>query len=113
MLVVSDNQYKELVICKNDTVYKKVEELLDKELLKKELSKEDFELSKKSIISDLNYYFNSVSGIMNFMKIEYDFYGKIDNESIKIEKNLNYDTFIKVVNKFNLSNKSIVIMKGK
>ena len=93
--------------------YKKVEELLDKELLKKELSKEDFELSKKSIISDLNYYFNSVSGIMNFMKIEYDFYGKIDNESIKIEKNLNYDNFIKVVNKFNLSNKSIVIMKGK
>ena len=87
-------------------------ELLEKELLSKKCTKEDFELYKKNIISDYSYSFNSVNGIMNFLTVEYEFEDKIDNDSIKEEINLNYDRFIDVINNFNLNNKSIVVMKN-
>ena len=86
-------------------------ELLEKQLMKKEVSEELFNLYKKTIVSDFNYGFNSVSGIMNYMVSEYEFIHKIDNESINEEMNLNYDNFMDVVNKFNINNKSIVVMK--
>ncbi len=86
--------------------------LLEKQLVSRAYSKEDFELYRKNIIADFNYGFNSVDGIMGFMVSEYEFIGKIDNDSIKEEINLNYEKFIEVVDKFNLDNKSIVIMKG-
>ena len=86
-------------------------ELLEKQLMKKEVSEELFDLYKKTIVSDFNYGFNSVSGIMNYMVSEYEFIHKIDNESIIEEMNLNYDSFMDVINKFNINNKSIVVMK--
>ena len=86
--------------------------LLEKQLLSNNYNKEDFELYRKNIISDLNYGFNSVNGIMAFLSSEYEFDGKIDSESIKEEINLNYEKFKKVISKINLDNKSIVVMKG-
>ena len=86
-------------------------ELLEKQLMKKQVSEELFDLYKKTIVSDFNYGFNSVSGIMNYMVSEYEFIHKIDNESIIEEMNLNYDSFMDVINKFNINNKSIVVMK--
>ena len=91
--------------------YNKVIELLEHQLLSKDYSKEDFELYKKSFISDLNYTFNNVNAIMEYMKNEYDFFGKISNESIVSEKNLNYERFIDIISRFNIDNKSIVIME--
>ena len=46
------------------------------------------------------------------MSSEYEFEGKIDNENIKLEMNLNYDKFKEVINNINLNNKSVVVMKG-
>ena len=86
--------------------------LLEEQLISKSYSKEDFELYRKNIIAEFNYGFNSVNGIMGFMSSEYEFIGRIDNDSIREEINLNYEKFIEVVDKFNLDNKSIVIMKG-
>ena len=87
-------------------------ELLEKQLLSKNYSEEDFNLYKKNIISDFYYCFNSVNGIMSFMMSEYEVEGKIDNKVIEIEKNLNYKDFIRVTDNINLDNKSIVVMKG-
>lgn len=86
--------------------------LLEKQLLSKNYTKEDFELYKKNIISGLNYNFNSVYGIMSFLTSEYEFDGKIDSKSIQEEINLNYDRFIEVISNINLDNKSVVVMKN-
>ncbi|MBO6195820.1 MAG: insulinase family protein [Bacilli bacterium] len=87
-------------------------ELLEKQLMSNNYTKEDFELYKKSSIADINYGFNSVNGIMGFMSSEYEFDGKIDNNSIMEEININYDRFKEVIKNFNLKHKSIVVMKG-
>ena len=87
-------------------------DLLEKQLLSDNYTKEDFELYKKNIISGLNYNFNSVNGIMAFMSSEYEFACKIDNDAIKEETSLNYDRFKEVIKHFNLNNKSIVVMKN-
>ena len=88
-------------------------EFLEEKLLSKDYKEELFDLYKKNIISDFYYSFNSVNGTMGFLTSEYDFNGKIDNESIKDEINLNYNRFIEVTDKLNLNNKSIVVMKSK
>ena len=87
-------------------------ELLEKQLETKEFDKEDFELFRKTIISDYNYGFNSVNGIMLFLTSEYELLGKIDDKSIKEELNINYNRFKEVISNFNLKNKSIVVMKN-
>ena len=85
--------------------------LLKEQLLKKDYNKELFDLYKKTIISDLNYQFNSVEGIMHFLTDEYEFYKKVSNDIIKTESNLNYDRFKEITDKINTDNESIVIMK--
>ena len=85
--------------------------LLKEQLLKKNYSEELFNLYKKSIISDFNYQFDSVNGIMNFLVSEYEYYGKVSNDIINAESNLNYKTFKEVTNKINIDNYSVVIMK--
>ena len=87
-------------------------ELLEKQLETKKFNKEDFELFRKTIISDYNYGFNSVNGIMLFLTSEYELLGKIDDKSIKEELNINYNRFKEVISNFNLKNKSIVVMKN-
>ena len=87
--------------------------LLEEQLLNEDYTKEEFNLYKKTFKSDLNYFFDSVTGTMNFMLSEYSFNECISNDNIEIENNLNYDDFIDIANKFNLKNKSIVIMKKK
>jgi len=88
-------------------------ELLEKELMNSNYTKEDFDLYRKNMISGFNYNFNSVNGIMGFLTSEYEFQDKIDNNAIEEEINLNYDRFKEVISHFNLNNKSIVVMKNK
>lgn len=87
--------------------------LLEDNLIDNNYNKEDFELYRKNMISDFNYDFNSVNGIMSFLVGEYSYEDKIDEESIEKVKKLNYDRFIEVMKHFNLNNKSIVVMKNK
>ena len=86
-------------------------ELLEEKIMSKDYNKELFDLYKKNIISDFYYGFNNVNNIMNFLSYEYEFSGKIDNDAINEEINLNYDRFKEVTDKINLNNKSIVVMK--
>ena len=87
--------------------------LLEKQLLERKYTKKDFDLYKKTFKSDLNYLFENVNGIMNFLVAEYEFNGYISNESLEMEKNINYNRFKEITDKLNLKNKSIVIMKKK
>ncbi len=93
--------------------YDKFTKLLEDKLLSKDYKKEDFELYKKSYTTDLIYYFNTPSGIMNFMISEYMFSKKVDNENVNAERNLNYERFKEVTNNISLDNKSIVILEKK
>ena len=86
--------------------------LLEKELNNLKHTENDFNLYKKTIIADFNYDFNNITDIMSFMTTEYEFSGNISNENILVEKGLNYKRFIEVINKLNISNKSIVIMSS-
>jgi hypothetical protein len=45
------------------------------------------------------------------MTNEYLLNEKIDNESILIEKNINFKRFKEITDRFNIKNKSIVILK--
>ena len=76
--------------------------LLEDNLIDNNYNKEDFELYRKNMISDFNYDFNSVNGIMSFLVGEYSYEDKIDEESIEKVKKLNYDRFIEVMKHFNL-----------
>ena len=86
-------------------------ELLEAKLIRKDFVKKDFDIYKKSLISDLIYQFSNTSSIINYMTNEYLLNEKIDNESILIEKNINFKRFKEITDRFNIKNKSIVILK--
>ena len=85
--------------------------LLEDKLIKKDYNKDDFDIYKKSLLSNLIYQFNDTNSIINYMMNEYLFSNKIDNENIIIEKNINFKRFKKITDKLNIKNKSIVILK--
>ena len=87
--------------------------ILEKKLLSKDYTKEDFELYTKTFKTDLISCFNVPSGIMRFMLSEYMFSKKVGNDNIIAENNLSYKRFKEVTDKLNLDNKSIVILEKK
>ena len=87
--------------------------ILEKKLLSKDYTKEDFELYTKTFKTDLISCFNVPSGIMRFMLSEYMFSKKVGNDNIIAENNLSYKRFKEVTDKLSLDNKSIVILEKK
>ena len=63
------------------------------------------------MLSSLIYKFSNTGNIINYMVDEYLFNKKIDNESILIEKDINYKRFKEITDKLIIKNKSIVILK--
>ena len=66
---------------------------------------------KKSIISSDLFNYNNVESTISSLCNDYMLYGNISNEPIEDEKNLSYEEFMDVVNKFNTKNKSIVVLR--
>ena len=91
----------------------KIISLLEKELTKKDVSKEDFEDFKKIIVASTFFSLNTIEGTMAFLCGIYNFFGKLNSDYIKIEKNLSYEKFMEIINKMNLKNKSITILEPK
>ena len=91
--------------------YNKFIKLLEDKLIKKDYDKKDFDIYKKSMLSNLIYRFSNTGNIINYMVDEYLFNKKIDNESILIEKDINYKRFKEITDKLIIKNKSIVILK--
>lgn len=85
--------------------------LLEEKLKNKDYDIRDFELYKKSLLSNLIYQFTNTGTIINYMIDEYLFSKKISNENIEVEKNINFNRFKEITDKFIIKNKSIVILK--
>jgi predicted Zn-dependent peptidase len=95
--------------CSNKTT--KFIKLLEDKLSKKDYDKKDFDIYKKSMLSSLIYKFSNTGNIINYMVDEYLFNKKVDNESILIEKDINFKRFKEITDKIIIKNKSIVILK--
>lgn len=85
--------------------------LLEEQLKNKEIKEEDFLMIKKSILSSELFDFNTVEGTMTNLCNSYIFYDDISDNAWKEEKSLTFDEFKNIISKFNMGNKSIVIMK--
>lgn len=75
------------------------------------LSIENFERIKKCMISDFVYYFTKIDSIMGYLFSDYCNYGKINEDTFMKYKSLSFDELKYVLENFNTSNKSIVVMK--
>lgn len=85
--------------------------LLEEKLIKKDYDKKDFDIYKKSMLSNLIYNFSNTGNIINYMVDEYLFSKRISNDNILIEKNINFKKFKEITDKLIIKNKSIVILK--
>ena len=85
--------------------------LLEEKIMKKDYNEDNFNLYRKDSLSNLMWSVNSGTSIMNSMIRLYLFDKKIDNEVIDFKSNINYKRFKEIIDKINLKNKSIVIMK--
>ncbi len=85
--------------------------LLENQINEKNINKEDFEMIKKSIISSDLFNYNNVESTISSLCNDYMLYGNISNKPIEDEKDLSYEEFMDVVNKFNTKNKSIVVLR--
>lgn len=75
------------------------------------LSKEDFNLIKKTLIANTVYSFTTTPGIMGYLLDEY-FDKKTIEEDVFIKlKEFNYEKYIEIINKIDFSNTNITIMK--
>ena len=113
-VAIEKTKDKEYVIFTIATVTNKPNKfisLLEDKLIKKDYNKEDFDIYKKSMLSNLIYQFTDTSSIINYMINEYLLNKKIDNENILIEKNINFKRFKEITDKLIIKNKSIVILK--
>ena len=106
-----DKEYVIFTIATYSNKTNKFISLLEDKLIKKDYDKKDFDIYKKSLLSNLIYQFTNTSTIINYMTSEYLFNDKIDNETILIEKNINYKRFKEITDKLIIKNKSIVILK--
>ena len=76
-----------------------------------ELSKEKFNLLKKTFIANIVYSFTTTHGIMGYLLDEY-FYNKTIKEDDFIKtKELTYEKYVEIINKIDFSNVNITIMK--
>lgn len=89
----------------------KIIKIIDEKLNNLELSKENFDLIKKAMISNFVYYFTKIDSTMGYLFNDYSKYGKINNDTFIKYKNLNYEELKYVLDCFDSSNKSIVVMK--
>lgn len=113
---IGSNMYNDHIILSIQTSSDNPEEIIkiiEDKLNNLQINKEDFEIVKKSYISNFVYYFSSVSSIVNYLYNDYYDSGKINNDKFMKYKEMNYEEFSKIFKEINLNNKSILIMKPK
>ncbi len=113
---IGSNMYNDHIILSIQTSSDNPEEMIkiiEDKLNNLQINKEDFEIVKKSYISNFVYYFSSVSSIVNYLYNDYYDSGKINNDKFMKYKEMNYEEFSKIFKEINLNNKSILIMKPK
>lgn len=89
----------------------KIIKIIDEKLNNLTISEDYFNLIKKGMISDFVYYFTKIDGAMTYLFNDYCNCGKINNDTFMKYKNLNFEELEYVLNNFDSSNKSIIVMK--
>ena len=77
-----------------------------------DLSKEKFDLIKKTLIANTVYSFTTTNGITDYLLDEYFDKKDIKEDSFIKLKEFNYDKYIKIINKIDFSNVNITVMKS-
>ena len=101
-----------LITIRSNTI--KEEEFLDKvknKFKSLELSKEKFELIKKTFIANTVYSFTTTHGIMGYLLDEYFDKRKIKEDYFSKLKEFTYEKYIEIINKIDFSNDNITIMR--
>ena len=75
------------------------------------ISKEDFNLIKKSLIANTVYSFTTTHGIMGYLLDEYFDKRTIKEDIFFILKEFTYEKYIEIINKIDFNNVNITIMK--
>ena len=76
-----------------------------------DLSKEKFDLIKKTFIANTVYSFTTTHGIMNYLLDEYFDKRDIKEDCFSKLKEFTYEKYIDIINKIDFSNDNITIMK--
>ena len=112
----SASKYDDYAVISIVTSSNRVEDII-KEIKNKfnnlDLSEDDFNLIKKNLISDFVYSFTTTNGIMGYLYSDYYQNKTITSDTFTKYKETYYDEYIKVIQKINLDNTSITIMKPK
>ena len=104
-LMKVDNHYLSL-ICSDTKSPTVLIEKIENVLKDKEINKQDFNRKKKTLISSCIYMSDNIYSINNKIMNNIIIYDKVITDDYEIIKNLNYETFKKIIDKINLKNKS-------
>lgn len=120
--VITNSLYLNLLNCDshmlisliNETsAYEKLLERIDERLKEFEISAADLERKKRVLISNELFSFENIEVVNEMMIDNIIFEGKLERNMIELLRSLNKEELDEVVSGLDLSNKSIVILKGK
>ena len=108
-----DNKNNALITFTGDiTDDKKVKKLIDDKLSTFDDLEEDFNLFKKSNLSDYIKTFESPSAICNYIRFLYNRYGKIIDNWYNIIKEVTFDEYLEFIKSIDFSNQSKITIVG-
>ena len=86
---------------------------IDKQLKKLETSENDFYRKKKCMISNNIMGSDSIFSLNNFVSFQVLYENKFDIDRIQYIKDMKYKTYMNLIKKLDLSNKTVTIVKPK
>ena len=108
-----DNKNNALITFTGDiTDDKKVKKLIDDKLNTVDDLEKDFNLFKKSNLSDYIKTFESPSAICNYIRFLYNRYGKIIDNWYNIIKEVTFDEYLEFIKSIDFSNQSKITIVG-
>lgn len=108
-----DNKNNALITFTGDiTDDKRVKKLIDDKLSSFDDLEEDFNLFKKSNLSDYIKTFESPSAICNYIRFLYNRYGKIIDNWYNIIKEVTFDEYLEFIKSIDFSNQSKITIVG-
>ncbi len=113
-IIVEVTKYDDYVIVSLDALGEdtdKIIKVINEKLNNLSIIEDDFNLIKKSMISNFVYYFTKVDSIMDYLYGNYCNCGKIESDAFMKYKNLSFNELKDEFNNIDFSNKSIVVMK--
>ena len=119
--VITNSLYTNILNCDTHTIislinetnnYEELEKNIEKELKNINIKEEDLERKKKVLISNEIFSFENIEVINDMIVDNIIFDNKIENNMIKLIKEINKEELDSILKNIDLSNKSIVVLKS-